>query len=92
MRQLRAPMDALLKKDTAFSWSTDCQEAFQRAKDVLTSNLLLTHYDPSKDIVVAADAAEYGIGAVISHRFPDGTEKAIQHACRSLNATEKNYG
>ncbi|EYC07744.1 hypothetical protein Y032_0069g372 [Ancylostoma ceylanicum] len=92
MRQLRAPMDALLKKDVPFIWTAECQEAFQRAKDALVSDLLLTHFDPSKEIVIAADASEYGIGAVISHRFPDGTEKAIQHASRSLTAAEKNYG
>ncbi|VDL66057.1 unnamed protein product [Nippostrongylus brasiliensis] len=92
IHQLRAPMDALLKKDVPFKWSDECEKAFQKAKDVLTSDLLLTHFDPSKKIVIAADASEQGIGAVISHRFPDGTEKAIQHACRTLTAAERNYG
>ncbi|PIO58873.1 hypothetical protein TELCIR_19680 [Teladorsagia circumcincta] len=79
-------------EEVSFKWSAECQDAFQRAKDVLASDLLLTHYDPTKEIVVAADASEYGIGAVISHRFSDGKEKAIHHACRSLTAAEKNYG
>ncbi|PIO72744.1 integrase core domain protein [Teladorsagia circumcincta] len=92
MRKLRAPLEQLLKKDVPFRWSTDCQQAFDRAKEVLSSDLLLTHYDPSKEIVVAADASEYGIGAVISHRFSDGTEKPIYHACRTLTAAEENYG
>nr|CDJ84418.1 RNA-directed DNA polymerase (reverse transcriptase) domain containing protein [Haemonchus contortus] len=92
MRQLRAPLDELLKKNVPFKWSAECQDAFQRAKDVLASDLLLTHYDPTKEIVIAADASEYGLGAVISHRLSDGTEKAIHHASRSLTAAEKNYG
>ncbi|KAL6727140.1 hypothetical protein Aduo_009044 [Ancylostoma duodenale] len=92
MRQIRAPLDALLKKNVPFNWSEDCQKAFDKAKDVLASPLLLTHFDPNLELIVAADASEYGIGAVILHRFAEGTEKAIIHASRSLTATEKRYG
>ncbi|CAD6198484.1 unnamed protein product [Caenorhabditis auriculariae] len=91
MRQIRTPLDALLKKDTRFEWSPECQDAFKRVKDVLASPLLLTHFDPTLDIIVAADASDYGIGAVILHRYADGSEKAICHASRSLTDAEKKY-
>uniref|UniRef100_A0A7I4YWP0 RNA-directed DNA polymerase n=1 Tax=Haemonchus contortus TaxID=6289 RepID=A0A7I4YWP0_HAECO len=63
MRQIRAPLDALLKKDTPFNWNPECDAAFERAKEVLASDLLLTHYNRDLPIVVAADASDYGIGA-----------------------------
>ncbi|KIH49807.1 hypothetical protein ANCDUO_20117 [Ancylostoma duodenale] len=91
LRQLRALMDAILK-DVPSIWTMECQEPFQRSKDTFVSDLLFTHFDNSKEIVKAVDASEYGIGAVISHRFPDGTEKAIKNASRSLTASEKNCG
>uniref|UniRef100_A0A5S6QND2 RNA-directed DNA polymerase n=1 Tax=Trichuris muris TaxID=70415 RepID=A0A5S6QND2_TRIMR len=91
MRNLRAPLDNLLKKETTFVWSTTCQAAFDKAKLILQSNLLLTHFDPTVDVVVAADASNNGLGAVIFHRFPDGKEKPIAHASRSLLPAEKNY-
>lgn len=53
--------------------------------------MILTHYDPSKEIVVAADASSYGLGACIMHKFPDGTLKPIYHASRSLLPAEKAY-
>ncbi len=69
-----------------------CRESFYKAKQILLSDLLLAHYDPNMEIKVAADASIDGLGAVILHRYPDGSEKAIEHASRSLTPAEKNYG
>lgn len=92
MRSLRAPLDKLLCKDVKFEWTNECRNSFNRAKEILQSDLLLTHFDPTADIKVAADASEEGLGAVILHHYPDGSEKAIEHASRALTPAEKNYG
>ncbi|XP_055590265.1 uncharacterized protein K02A2.6-like [Uranotaenia lowii] len=91
MHQLRHPLDKLLKKDAKFIWTQECQRAFSNIKRILQSNLLLTHYNPEHDIIVAGEASKTGIGAVIMHRFPNGSVKAIAHASKSLNQAEQNY-
>ncbi|XP_053692179.1 uncharacterized protein K02A2.6-like [Sabethes cyaneus] len=91
MHTLRHPLDKLLKKDVKFNWNSECQHAFLNIKRVLRSNLLLTHYNPELDIIVAGDASKTGIGAVLLHRFPNGDIKAVAHASRTLNAAEQNY-
>nr|CDJ92915.1 RNA-directed DNA polymerase (reverse transcriptase) domain containing protein [Haemonchus contortus] len=78
MRQIRAPLDELLKKNVPSRWTSKCDEAFKRAKEVLSSDLLLTHFDPSLEIIVAADASDYGIGAVILHKMPDRFRRTHQ--------------
>ena len=65
--------------------------SFEKIKETLTSDLFLTHYDPTLDIIVTSDASSYVIGACIHHKLPDGSQKAVAHASRSLLPAEKQY-
>ena len=85
------PLNELLQTDRKWRWSEECVEAFDLVKKQLTSSQLLTHYDLSLLLHLAADASAYGVGAVISHTLPDGTERPIAFASRTLTLTEKNY-
>ncbi|XP_061509571.1 uncharacterized protein K02A2.6-like [Anopheles gambiae] len=67
MRELRYPLDSLLKADTPFRWTKECRQSFNNFKTLLSSNLLLTHYDPKQNIIVSADASSVGLGATIRH-------------------------
>ena len=52
---------------------------------------MLAHYNPALPISLAGDASAYGIGAVISHILPNGTEQPIAFASRTLSTSERNY-
>ena len=49
------------------------------------------HYQNNLPLKLDADASQYGVGAVISHVFPNGEEKPIAFASRTLNKSERNY-
>ena len=86
-----SPLYTLLKRTTKWDWGTPQEEAFQRAKEALQANTLLVHYDPNKPMVLACDASQYGIGAVLSHIMEDSQERPIMYTSRTLNPAEKNY-
>ena len=67
----------------------ECQEAFEKFKWMLTSDLFLTHYDFKKEIIVASVASSYGIGACIMHKLKDGYCTRIQDAEKNYSMKEK---
>ncbi len=66
------------------------EKAYQWSKNLLTSTNFLTHFDSKLLLRLACDASAYGIGAVLAHQMPDGTEKAIGYS-HTLSKAEQNY-
>ena len=85
------PLNELLQKCQKWKWTNECSQAVRQAKDALTSSPVLTHYDPGLPLKMAADASAYGVGAVISHVLPNGSEHPIAYASRTVSTAEKNY-
>ena len=52
---------------------------------------MLVHYNPNLPMRLAVDASAYGVGAVLSHVIPDGIEKPVAYASRTLSQAERNY-
>ena len=91
LSSLLAPLNNLLQKGVKWTWTEAQQTTFDEAKQLLQSSVVLAHYDPSKELVLACDASPYGVGAVLSQYQDDKTEKPIAFASRSLSKAEKNY-
>ena len=85
------PLYKLTEKVQKFVWSEQCQKSFEKAKQLVASNVVLTHYDPDLPVVVQTDACEAGISGVMSHIMPNGDEKPILFLSRSLTKSERNY-
>jgi hypothetical protein len=86
-----APLHTLLQKETEYKWTQNCERAFQLAKSEFQNNTVLVHYDSKLPLVLATDASPYGVGAVLSHQYPDGTERVLQYASQSLTNTQRKY-
>lgn len=91
MSTIAGPLYELLRKNAKFCWGDKQKESFNKIKLTIVSNNVLVHYNPEGLLVVASDASPIGIGAVLSHILPDGSEKPIAFASRTLNESERNY-
>ena len=83
------PLNELLKANRAWCWTKACAKAFTAAKELLVKAPVLTYYNPALPMKLAGDASAYGIGAVISHVCPDGSEKPIAYASRTCPQLSK---
>ena len=86
-----APLYELLKSTVKWRWRKRENAIFQESKKLLSSADVLVHYDPTKKVTLACDASPYGIGAVLSHKMPDGSDWLIGFASCTLSSAEKGY-
>ncbi|KAJ8710409.1 hypothetical protein PYW07_009775 [Mythimna separata] len=86
-----SPLYDLLKKGVKWTWSTLHQQAFDKIKKCLTSDQVLTHFNPNAKIVLTVDASPSGLGGILSQIDEYGLERPVAFASRTLNAAEKNY-
>jgi hypothetical protein len=85
-----SPLNRLLRNDVPWKWTKECQKSFESVKCSLTSDRVLTHYDPSQPLILACDASPDGVGVVLSHLLGQ-EEHPIAFASRTLTKAEKGY-
>ena len=86
-----SPLNCLLRKNIVFRWGEQHAQAFKKVKEMLLSADLLIHFNPDLEVTLSCEASGVGLGAVLAHKLPDGTERPIAYASRSLNKAEQNY-
>ena len=88
---ITSPLYKLLKKGVAWKWSKVEQTSFEELKKLLSSDNVLVHFDPKIPIGIACDASNTGIGAVLFHRYSDGSERPICNVSKILSKSQQNY-
>ena len=91
MSAIAQPLYKLLEKRGKWQWTDIQRDAFRTLKEKLTESPILCTNDPKLPVLLACDASNYGIGAVILHQFPDGKERPIAFVSRTLNKHEISY-
>ena len=65
-------------------WKKPQKDAFQAVKELLRSSRVLVHFNEKLPVILACDASSYGLGAVLSHKMPDGSDRPIGFISRTV--------
>ncbi|CAF1510509.1 unnamed protein product [Adineta ricciae] len=84
-------LNRLRQANVSWDWNRECQSAFTQLLQEIANATTLVHFDAKLPLILATDASQYGLGAVLMHRYEDGTERPIAHASKTLTPIERNY-
>ena len=87
---ISAPLNALLRKNTPFKWTTDCENAFSKLKQLLTTPPILAFPDFTQPFILQTDASGKAIAGILAQKI-NGHEHPISYASRTLNTAETRY-
>lgn len=85
------PLTQLLSPKTAFSWSPECEHAFENVKSLLCHAPVLSAPDLAKPFKLEVDASAVGAGAVLIQEGDDGSDHPVCYFSRKFNRHQLNY-
>lgn len=91
LSSLLKPLHQLLCNDKPWKWTEQCDKTFTQTKTALLMSDVLTHFNPKLPLQLACDASPYGVGTIVSHIIPNGEERPIVFASRTLSKAESKY-
>ena len=86
------PLRELTKKNAHFTWGDQQVQAFQKVKDLLTSDTVMAYFDNHKKTELVTDASPYGLSAILSqHTVRQDDRRIVAFVSRSLSPVEQKY-
>jgi transposase InsO family protein len=75
-----------------YDWNEEAEAAYETLKVAVANIAMLNFPDFDQPFIVAVDASNDGLGAVLLQLDEDNLEKPIAYASTTLKKAEKNYG
>ena len=88
------PLYDLLRRDTKFLWTTECQRSFEQLKAAISTNTTLCFpdvADPKNSYQVEIDASQFGLASTLSQVI-DGERRIVGYFSKSVPRHKKQWG
>ena len=85
------PVFKLLRKNQPVEWNEECQKAFEKIKEYLTSPLVLKLLWQGKPLILYLALEENAMGAMLAQEGPEGVEYAKYYLSKKFLPYEEKY-
>ncbi|XP_063889312.1 uncharacterized protein LOC135116022 [Scylla paramamosain] len=82
--KIAMPLTNLMKGDVKFSWTDECQVAFEALQTKLMSTPILASYQPELPLVLVTDASDECVGAVLHQVQPDKSVRPLGYYSKKI--------
>lgn len=89
---IAAPLtDMTSPKKFTKDWTPEAISAFEKLKQMLSSEPVLSSPDYSRPFIIQCDASISGVGGALIQKDDSGVERPVAFMSRKLNGAQKNY-
>ena len=88
--QVSSPLTNLTQKGRQFLWTEECETAFTALKEALTSPPLLAYPDFNNKFILATDASQEAIGAILSQK-QEGKERVTAYYSQKMTTSQQKW-
>ena len=85
------PLYNLLRNDTDFDWTDECETAYVRLKNILSETTTLAHPNYNEPFVLFTDASNYCIGACLAQADKQGHLRPLGYFSKTMTRTQCKY-
>ena len=85
------PVFKLLRKNQPIEWNEECQKAFEKIKEYLTSPLVLKLPRQGKPLILYLALEENAMGAMLAQEGLEGVEHAVYYLSKKSLPYEEKY-
>ena len=83
------PLHALLRNNTPFKWTEECEISFKNIKEYLCKSPILAIFDPDRSTFIYTDASGLGLGAILKQTQDDGELHPVAYFSKKLTPTQR---
>ena len=85
------PVFKLLRKNQPVEWNEECQKAFEKIKEYLTSPPVLKPPRQGKPLILYLALEENAMGAILAQEGPEGVDHEVYSLSKKFLPCEEKY-